>query len=77
MADDLATLKTRLAAAKDAEHKLSCGAHAVGVDYDGQKVSFQAAGMNQLRLYIARLNADIDKLEGRSIGGRRRMVATF
>jgi hypothetical protein len=74
---DLTTLKTRLAEAEDAEHKLVCGAHAVAVDYDGQKVSFQAAGINQLRLYIARLKADIDKLEGVARGGSRRMVATF
>ena len=77
MADDLTTLQTRLDIAKAALHDLQTGAHVAEVDYDGQKVKYQPAGINQLRFYIIRLEADIDSLNGVASGGRRRMVATF
>lgn len=61
---DLATLKSRLAAAEDAEFKLLTQDKRVSTTIGGQSVTYTPADLPKLQQYIERLRADIARLEG-------------
>lgn len=66
MADDLATLQTRLAEAKTARHALLTGTRVQVVARDGRRVEYTASpsGMASIEAYIAELEAAISAITG-------------
>lgn len=69
---DLATLKTWLAEAELARHKLMSGKRTVAVNGEGRSITYSEAAAYKLDDYIASLKMQITRLEGR--GGAIRMA---
>lgn len=65
---DLATLKTRLAEAEEALHRLQMSDREVKVSTIGKAVEYGQTDATKLETYIAKLRSEIDRLSGRSRG---------
>jgi hypothetical protein len=65
---DLATLKTRLAEAEEALHRLQTGDREVKVATIGRAAEYGQTDAPKLERYIATLRSEIDRLSGRSRG---------
>jgi len=61
---DLATLRTRLAEAEDALHRLHMGEMEVRVATGSKGVEYGPADAGKLERYIATLRSEIDRLSG-------------
>jgi hypothetical protein len=72
------TIKTRLAEAEEAYHKLLIGAKEVSVNVGNfGSVSYNQASRTALEAYIAELKAQLATAEGISIGRRRIIKICF
>lgn len=65
----MATDAELLQEAKDALHNLLTGRRAVTVRYDDRTAEFTAGNINELRAYIAQLEARIDPTKARRTMG--------
>ena len=78
MAIDLETLKTRLAEAEEAYHKLMIGEKEVTVSVGNfGSTTYNQTSRSALSLYISNLKAEISKLEGTSTLRRKIIKVAF
>lgn len=78
MAVDLETLKTRLAEAEEAYHKLMIGEKEVTVSVGNfGSTTYNQTSRSALSLYISNLKAEISKLEGTSTLRRKIIKVAF
>lgn len=78
MALDKETIKTRLAEAEEAYHKLLIGAKEVSVNVGNfGSVTYNQTSRTSLEAYIADLKAKLAEAEGTSIGRRRIIRVEF
>lgn len=78
MAVDLETLKTRLAEAEVAYHKLMIGEKEVTVSVGNfGSTTYNQTSRSALSLYISNLKAEISKLEGTSTLRRKIIKVAF
>ena len=62
---DATTTQTRLDEAEAALHKLSLGAATVSISVDGRSVTYNAANLADLRIYIGSLRRELGLTSGR------------
>lgn len=78
MALDKETIKTRLAEAEEAYHKLLIGAKEVSVNVGNfGSVTYNQTSRTALETYIADLKAQLAAAEGTSVGRRRIIKICF
>ena len=78
MALDKETIKTRLAEAEEAYHKLLIGAKEVSVNVGNfGSVTYNQTSRTALEAYISRLKSQIAAAEGTSVGRRRIIKIRF
>ena len=78
MALDKETIKTRLAEAEEAYHKLLIGAKEVSVNVGNfGSVTYNQTSRTALEVYISSLKSQIAAAEGTSIGRRRIIKIAF
>lgn len=78
MAVDKEILKTRLAEAEEAYHKLMIGEKEVSVSVGNfGSTTYNQANITQLEAYISNLKLQIAVAEGKSTGRRRIMKVSF
>lgn len=78
MALDKETIKTRLAEAEEAYHKLLIGAKEVSVNVGNfGSVTYNQTSRTALEAYISSLKSQIAAAEGTSVGRRRIMKVSF
>lgn len=78
MALDKETIKTRLAEAEEAYHKLLIGAKEVSVNVDNfGSVTYNQTSRTALEAYISSLKSQIAAAEGTSVGRRRIIRVSF
>lgn len=78
MALDKETIKTRLAEAEEAYHKLIIGAKEVSVNVGNfGSVTYNQTSRTALEAYISSLKSQIAAAEGTSVGRRRIMKVSF
>lgn len=70
----MATTAEKLTEARDAYHLLMIGRREVDMWVGRERVTFTAADMDKLRLYIADLEAQVAKEAGQRPAPRRRAV---
>lgn len=65
MPETIETLRVRLQEARDARHKLACGAAVAEVqDSNGERIRYTPASTAKLTAYISELETQIANLEG-------------
>lgn len=78
MAIDKETLKTRLAEAEEAYHKLMIGTKEVSVNVGNfGSVSYNQTSRAELATYISNLKSQLAIAEGKPLGKRRIMKVAF
>lgn len=78
MAVDKEILKTRLAEAEEAYHKLMIGEKEVSVSVGNfGSTTYNQANITQLEAYISNLKSQIAAADGKSTGRRRIMKVSF
>lgn len=78
MAVDKEILKTRLAEAEEAYHKLMIGEKEVSVSVGNfGSTTYNQTNITQLEAYISNLKSQIAAAEGKSTGRRRIMKVSF
>lgn len=78
MALDKETIKTRLAEAEEAYHKLLIGAKEVSVNVGNfGSVTYNQTSRTALEAYISSLKSQIAAAEGTSVGRRRIIRVSF
>lgn len=78
MVIDKETLKTRLAEAEEAYHKLMIGAKEVSVNVGNfGSVSYNQINRAELAAYISNLKSQLAMAEGKPLGKRRIMKVAF
>lgn len=74
---DLETLKTRLAEAEAAQHKLMTSGTTAEIQYEGRVVKYTRADAASLETYIRGLRDQVARAEGTPISRRRAIGVTF
>lgn len=78
MALDKETIKTRLAEAEEAYHKLLIGAKEVSVNVGNfGSVTYNQTSQTALEIYISSLKSQIAAAEGTNVGKRRIIKIVF
>lgn len=78
MAVDIERLKTRLAEAEEAYHKLLIGEKEVSVSVGNfGSTTYNQASLTALETYISSLKSQIAAAEGKATGGRRIIKVSF